>query len=68
MRNPAIQSKRENIEVYENAGGVFNEDSQCRFAFGDGAKACYQSDKNEVKFSFCSALIYCKPVKIAGNN
>ena len=48
LRNPVPQSKRQNIEIYENAGAVFNGDSQCRFAVGDGGKACYQSDQDQV--------------------
>jgi hypothetical protein len=48
LSNSPPQSKRENIEVYDNAGAVYDSDLQCRFTFGDGAKACYQSDQDEV--------------------
>uniref|UniRef100_A0A7M5WQB7 Peptidase M12B domain-containing protein n=1 Tax=Clytia hemisphaerica TaxID=252671 RepID=A0A7M5WQB7_9CNID len=51
-------SNRENLELYGNAGNVYDVDSQCQFVLGDGAKACYQADKDQI----CSELMCLHPI------
>ena len=50
--NKPSKVKREDIEVYENIGNVYDADSQCRLALGEDAKSCYRAEKDEVLYLY----------------
>eukprot|EP00112_Aurelia_sp_Birch-Aquarium-sp1_P005658 Seg1644.7 transcript_id=Seg1644.7/GoldUCD/mRNA.D3Y31 product="hypothetical protein" protein_id=Seg1644.7/GoldUCD/D3Y31 len=42
------KEKRTNVNVYRNAGAIYDLASQCQLVAGEGARGCYFGDPMEV--------------------